>query len=160
MGREQLRAPGDGRQLDVGGAEAGLTVLLGACDRAVEEIGSTVPPVQLRALLVVDRARRLNLSGLARALGASASATSRLTDRMQAGGLLRRDRAALSRREIMLVPTETGRRLAEWVRSQRRAALTGVLTGMSPDGGAALACGLSELAARRARSGARRPDER
>jgi len=60
----------------------------------------------------------------------------------------------------MLVPTETGRRLAEWVRSQRRAALTGVLAGMSPDGGAALACGLSELAARRARSGARRPDER
>ena len=36
--------------------------------------------------------------------------------RMQAAGLLTRDRAAASRREILLVPTESGRRLADWVR--------------------------------------------
>jgi DNA-binding MarR family transcriptional regulator len=136
-------------QRDEGWAEVGLTVLLEKCDRAVEEIGSAVPPAQLRALLVVDRAGSLNLSGLARALGASASATSRLIDRMQAGGLLTRDRAALSRREIMLAPTESGRRLAEWVRRQRGAALAAVLGSMSQDGGEALAYGLSELAGSR-----------
>jgi DNA-binding MarR family transcriptional regulator len=150
MGRERL-VSADGEEADLGWAEAGLSVLLEACERAVEEIGSAVPPVQMRALLVVERARRLNLKGLSKALGASASATSRLTDRMQAAGLLRRDRAALSRREIMLAPTDAGRRLAEWVRSQRRAALSGVLAGMSQDGSAALACGLTELA-RRAKS--------
>lgn len=142
----------------MGWAEAGLAVLLEACERAVEEIGSAVPPVQMRALLVVDRARRLNLKGLSRALGASASATSRLTDRMQAAGLLRRDRAVLSRREVMLAPTDAGRRLAEWVRSQRRAALSGVLADMSQDGSAALACGLTELA-RHAKSGPARADD-
>jgi DNA-binding MarR family transcriptional regulator len=66
---------------------------------------------------------------------------------MQAKGLLTRDRAAASRREIVLLPTESGRRLAEWVRSRRRAALGEVMRTMSPDGREALARGLKELAA-------------
>jgi DNA-binding MarR family transcriptional regulator len=144
MGRDVVGGAGGG--VDVGWAEAGLTVLLEVCERAVEGLGSSVPPAQLRALLIVDRAGCLNLSGLARELGASASAASRLIDRMEAGGLLTRDRAALSRREVVLVPTESGRRLAEWVRVQRREALGGVLAGMSVAGGEALARGLSELA--------------
>ena len=131
--------------VDVGSAEAGLTVLLEACERAVEELGSSVPPAQMRALLVIGGAGGLNLSKLADALGASASAASRLCDRRQAAGLLTRDRAA-SRREILLVPTESGRRLAEWVRGRRRAALSEVLGAMSPDGREALARGLVELA--------------
>jgi DNA-binding MarR family transcriptional regulator len=64
---------------------------------------------------------------------------------MQAAGLLTRDRASASRREIVLVPTESGRRLAEWVRGRRRAALGEVLAAMSPDGREALAHGLAEL---------------
>lgn len=136
-----------GGQVDVGYAEAGLTVLLEACDKAVEDIGPVVPPAQLRALLIVGRAGSLNLNRLARALDSSASATSRLIDRMQAAGLLTRDRAAGSRREIVLLPTESGRRLAEWVRGQHRAALAQVLDSMSQDGRQALARGLEELAA-------------
>jgi DNA-binding MarR family transcriptional regulator len=135
-----------GGRLDVGSAESGLSALLEVFERAVEEIGATVPPVQLRALLIIDRAGSLNLIRLARALGASASATSRLVDRMGASGLLIRDRAAESRREIVLLPTESGQRLAEWVRQQRRAALSRVLDGMTPDGREALARGLGELA--------------
>jgi DNA-binding MarR family transcriptional regulator len=133
-------------ELDVGSAESGLSVLLEACERAVEEVGVAVPPVQLRALLVIDRAGSLNLSRLAGLLGASASAASRLCDRMQAAGLVSRDRALVSRREIVVVPTESGRRLAEWVRARRRAALGGLLAGMSADGREALARGLGELA--------------
>jgi DNA-binding MarR family transcriptional regulator len=128
-------------------AEAGLAVLLEACERAVEELGSSVPPAQLRALLVIDHAGSMNLSRLAGALGASASAASRLCDRMQAAGLLRRDRAAASRREIVLVPTESGRRLARWVAGQRRAALTEVLRSLSDDSQEALVAALGELAA-------------
>ena len=66
---------------------------------------------------------------------------------MQAAGLVTRDRSAASRREIVLVPTEAGRQLAEWVRSRRRAAIRDVLQRMSPDGREALVQGLRELAA-------------
>jgi DNA-binding MarR family transcriptional regulator len=140
------RAAADG-QLDADAAETGLSVLIEASEKAVEELGSDFPPAQIRALLTIDRAGSLNLSRLAAALGASASAASRLCDRMQAKGLLTRDRAAASRREIVLLPTESGRRLAEWVRSRRRAALGEVMRTMSPDGREALARGLKELAA-------------
>jgi DNA-binding MarR family transcriptional regulator len=142
-----MRRAAGSSQVDVGNAEAGLTVLLEACDRSLEEIGSAVPPAQLRALLIVGRAGSMNLNRLARALDSSASATSRLIDRMQAAGLLTRDRAAASRREIILLPTESGRRLTEWVRAQRRAALGHVLESMSQNGREALARGLGELAA-------------
>ena len=136
-----------GSQLDAGPAEIGLSVLLEAYERAVEELGSAIPPAQLRALLIIQRAGSLNLRRLAMALGASDSATSRLVDRMQAAGLLTRDRAAASRREIVLVPTESGRRLAEWVRAQRRAVIEQTLQAMTPDGREALLRGLEELGA-------------
>jgi DNA-binding MarR family transcriptional regulator len=139
--------PGEIFGREVNSVEGGLTVLLEACERAVEGIGSSVPSVQLRALLVIDRAGSLNLNQLARGLGASASASSRLCDRMAAGGLLTRERAAGSRREIVLVLTESGRRLANWVRGQRRAALDDLLGSMAPDGRDALVRGLRELSA-------------
>ena len=132
--------------LDVSSAETGLAVLLESCEKAVEDLGSSVPPAQLRALLIIGRTGSLNLSMLAGALGASASAASRLCDRMQAAGLLTRGRAAASRREIVLLPTETGRKLADWVRGRRRAVLGDVLQAMSPSGREALVRGLRELA--------------
>jgi DNA-binding MarR family transcriptional regulator len=135
----------EGRDVDVVGAERGLATLLEACDRALEEIGATVPPAQLRALLIIGQAGSMNLNRLAKALDSTPSATSRLTDRMQAAGLLTRDRAAASRREIVLLPTESGRRMAEWVHLQRRSALTQVLTSMTPQAREALAQGLTEL---------------
>jgi DNA-binding MarR family transcriptional regulator len=149
--RAQQEPDGAGRQregpLDGGYAEAGLAMLIEASERAVEEAGSSVPPAQIRALLVIDRAGSLNLTRLAEALGASQSAASRLCDRIEASGLLTRDRTAASRREVMLFPTESGRRLAEWVRGRRRAALGDVLEAMSTDGRDALVKGLRELAA-------------
>jgi DNA-binding MarR family transcriptional regulator len=146
MRPEIAGSPAEG-PLDVGRAETGLAMLIEASERAMEELGSDVPPAQMRALLIIDRAGSLNLSRLAEALGASASAASRLCDRIQAAGLLTRNRATSSRREIVLFPTESGRRLAEWVRGRRRAALGDVLEAMSPDGREALTQGLRELAA-------------
>src|SRR5258708_5380046 len=88
-------------------------------------------------------------TGLPRAPDSTPSATSRLADRMQVAGLLSRDRAATSRREIRLVPTEAGRRLAEWVIVQRRSALSQMLARLSPQARDALATGLTELSADR-----------
>jgi DNA-binding MarR family transcriptional regulator len=70
-----------------------------------------------------------------------------LCDRMAAAGLLTRERAAGSRREIVLVLTESGRRLAGWVRGQRQAALDDLLGAMGAEGRDALMRGLRELAA-------------
>jgi hypothetical protein len=42
--------------LDVGCAETGLALLIEASERAVEELGLSVPPAQIRALLIIDRA--------------------------------------------------------------------------------------------------------
>jgi DNA-binding MarR family transcriptional regulator len=143
MGTDTARADG---QLDLGSAETGLAVLIEACDRAVEERVSELPPAQMRALLTIEQAGSLNLSRLAEALGAQLSPASRLCDRMQAAGLLTRGRSAASRREIVLVPTEAGRQLAEWVRSRRRAAIRDVMQTMSPGGREALVQALRELA--------------
>ena len=132
-------APGDLQR-----AEAGLAVLLEAWQRAIEELGTMLPPAQVRALLAIDGADDLNVSGLARVLGASPSATSRLCDRLVAAGLLARVPAA-NRREILLRLTGSGQRLATWIRDQRRAALARVLETISPDGRADLARGLSGL---------------
>lgn len=141
----------DGSQLpgmtpaDLDRAEAGLSALLEAWQRAIEELGAMVPPAQVRALLIIGAADELNVTGLSRLLGASPSATSRLCDRLAAAGLLARVPAAASRREILLQLTESGQRLAAWIRGQRRAALLRVLEDLSPEGRSALARGLSEL---------------
>ena len=103
-----------------------------------------LPPAQVRALLAIDAADDLNVTGLARVLGTSPSATSRLCDRLEAAGLLARVPAA-SRREILLRLTGSGQRLARWIRDQQRAALARVLETISPDGRADLARGLSDL---------------
>ena len=145
--RGNVARPAAHGQFDVAPAEAGLAVLIEACERAVEERVAELPPAQMRALLTIEQAGSLNLSRLAESLGASPSAASRLCDRIQAAGLLTRVRAPASRREIVLFPTESGRRLAEWVRARRRAALGNALQAMSPDGRDALAQGLRELAA-------------
>ena len=137
----------EGAPADLQRAEAGLAVLIEAWQRATEELGAMLPPAQVRALLVIDAADDLNVTGLARALGASPSATSRLCDRLVAAGLLVRIPAA-SRREVLLGLTESGRRLAAWIRDQRRAALVRVVEAISPDGREALARGLSELLVR------------
>jgi len=126
-------------------AEAGLSVLLEAWQRAIEELGAMLPPVQVRALLIVDTRDSLNVTGLARMLGSSPSATSRLCDRLVAAGLLARVPAAASRREILLQLTDSGQRLAVWIRDERRTALARVLETISPAGRADLARGLSEL---------------
>jgi DNA-binding MarR family transcriptional regulator len=130
---------------DLDRAEAGLSALIEAWQRAIEELGAMIPPAQVRALLIIEATGDLNVTGLSRLLGTSPSATSRLCDRLVAAGLLARVPAAASRREILLQLTESGQRLAAWIREQRRAALIRVLAEISPDGRADLTHGLSEV---------------
>lgn len=133
-----------GEAVDVTALERGVLKLVDAMDTALEQLGSTVPPTQLRALLIIERAGRPSLGELAKVLGASASATSRLCDRMQAGDLIERA-AGDDRRGVTLALTASGRRLADWVAHQRREALQRLLGTMTTQGRAALEEGLAAL---------------
>jgi DNA-binding MarR family transcriptional regulator len=136
---------GDSGQ-DVAFAEAGFTRVWARWERAVEELGGTVPASQLRASLIIDDSGALPPGRLAAALGISPSGASRLGDRMAAAGLLRREPTAGTRPEITLAATAAGRRLAGWIRERRRVVLAHELGSMSADGRQALARGLGELA--------------
>jgi DNA-binding MarR family transcriptional regulator len=134
-------------EADVAVTEADLTMVWANWERAVDELSGAVPEGQARALLIVTRSGALTASRLARALGISTSSASGLCDRMEAAGLLACEPAPGSQREIMLVATEHGRRLASWIRDRRSAVLAQGLESISADGRQALARGLSELAA-------------
>ncbi|GHB61004.1 MarR family transcriptional regulator [Streptomyces cirratus] len=102
-----------------------------------------IPPSQLRALFVVEGNQGTNLRALGEALGSRPSAVSRLCDRLEAVGLLRRTASAHSAREIELHLTRAGRDTLDQIRAFRRSEVTDVLATMSPVQLAALANGLA-----------------
>jgi DNA-binding MarR family transcriptional regulator len=108
--------------------------LLGVLDGARQAQAPAVPPAQLRVLSIVARGRQTNMSRLAEALGVVPSSASRLCDRLEATGLLRRVPDPRDRREVRLLLTPAARRLLEELRDRRRAALAVVLDRMTPAG--------------------------
>jgi DNA-binding MarR family transcriptional regulator len=101
---------------------------------------------QLHVLLIVERHRDINLSGLATQLGALVSSASRLCDRLEAAGFLDRVHGT-SRRAVMLRLSPEGRALLDRLRRQRREDLARVLARMPPAARTALATGLSQFRA-------------
>jgi DNA-binding MarR family transcriptional regulator len=92
----------------------------------------TVPPTQLRVLLVVAGSDSTNMNGLAEALDVVPSSASRLCDRLEATGLLRRVVDPRDRREVRLVLTPAARNLLDDLRRRRREAVAEVLERMTP----------------------------
>jgi DNA-binding MarR family transcriptional regulator len=89
-----------------------------------------VSPTQLRVLTLLNADPASNVNGLAHALLVNASSASRLCDRLEAMGLLRRQPDPHDRREVRLRLTPAGHELlAQW-RQHRRDALLTVLTRM------------------------------
>jgi DNA-binding MarR family transcriptional regulator len=131
---------------DVAFVEAKLTRVWARWERALSELGGTVPACELRALLIIDDSGALPPGRLAAALGISPSGANRLGNHMAAAGLLKWESAPGARLGVALAVTGAGRRLAEWIRERRRAVLARELRCMSADGRQALARGLSELA--------------
>jgi DNA-binding MarR family transcriptional regulator len=89
-----------------------------------------IPPAQLRVLTVVATNRHTNMSRLAEALDVVPSSASRLCDRLEATGLLRRVPDPRDRREVRLLLTPSARRLMAELRDRRRDALGAVLERM------------------------------
>ncbi len=89
-----------------------------------------VSPTQLRVLTLLNADPAVNVNGLARALLVNPSSASRLCDRLEAMGLLRRQPDPHDRREVRLKLTPAADELLTQWRRHRRDALLTVLTRM------------------------------
>ena len=133
----------------VAAIEEAASFLAALWNRETEDLPTSA--TQLHVLLIVERHRDINLSGLASQLGALVSSASRLCDRLEAAGLLHRLHGS-SRRAVILRLSPEGRDLLDRLRRQRREDLARVLTLMPPAARAALAAGLSQFRAAAAKN--------
>ncbi|MEU6765527.1 MarR family transcriptional regulator [Streptomyces sp. NPDC046853] len=78
-----------------------------------------VPASQLRVMYLVDREDGLRMRALVELLGAAPPSASRLVDRLQALGFVRRDPCPDSGREVLLSLTAEGRRYLARIREER-----------------------------------------
>lgn len=106
--------------------------LLGVLDAARGEQTPAIPPTQLRVLTIIAANERTNMSALAEALDVVPSSASRLCDRLEATGLLRRVPDPRDRREVRLVLTTAASQVLDDLRQRRRRALAEVLERMTP----------------------------
>ncbi|HEY0716587.1 MAG TPA: MarR family transcriptional regulator [Streptosporangiaceae bacterium] len=111
-----------------------------------EKAGLPTSAAQLHVLLIIERHRDINLSGLATQLGALVSSASRLCDRLEAAGFLHRVHGT-SRRAVILRLSPEGRDLLDRLRWQRREDLARILARMPPAARTALATGLAQFRA-------------
>jgi DNA-binding MarR family transcriptional regulator len=112
--------------------ESTAEALVGVLDAARLAQVPAVPPAQLRVLTIVAGTRHTNMSRLAEALDVVPSSASRLCDRLEATGLLRRVPDPRDRREVRLLLTPSARHLLDDLRTRRRDALATVLERMTP----------------------------
>ncbi|MGW5050077.1 MarR family transcriptional regulator [Actinokineospora sp. NPDC004072] len=136
--------PGPDEVAEIEAAALALGLVL---TRANTAIYPKVPALQLRALHFAESAEPLTLTRLAALLNVLPSSASRLCDRLESAGLLRRRPGEQDRREVELLVTDEGHALLTRLRHDRRADLGRVLSNMTADGRAALLTGLREFTA-------------
>ena len=110
--------------------ESSVESLVAVLERARVAQQPAIPPAQLRVLTIVAANRHTNMSRLAEALDVVPSSASRLCDRLEATGLLRRVADPRDRGEVRLLLPPASRRLLTDLRERRQAALSEVLERM------------------------------
>ncbi|HEY2724978.1 MAG TPA: MarR family winged helix-turn-helix transcriptional regulator [Pseudonocardiaceae bacterium] len=100
--------------------------------RAAVTLPAGISPIQLRALTVLSGLGQTNLADLGAALGMSPSSTSRLCDRLVAGGLVERRTSPHTRREVAVRLSGEGTRLLAGYDGHRLAELRAVLDSFGP----------------------------
>ncbi|MBQ1026461.1 MarR family transcriptional regulator [Micromonospora sp. C95] len=112
--------------------DAAAEALVGVLDAAGQRLA--VSPTQLRVLSLLSVRPETNVNGLAELLDVVPSSASRLCDRLEAIGLVRRTVDTRDRREVRLVPTAAAEILLAEVRSRRHEAVRAVLDRMPARG--------------------------
>jgi DNA-binding MarR family transcriptional regulator len=102
--------------------EAAAESLAAVLDPARGDQALRVSPTQLRVLTWLRSHPQTNVNGLAESLGVGPSSASRLCDRLEALGLLRRVADPRDRREVQVqVTSEAGELLTQISRNRQRA---------------------------------------
>ncbi|MER5897153.1 MarR family transcriptional regulator [Streptomyces sp. NPDC001876] len=137
--RLQPQAPAD-----VPGVSHVLELLENAWEQH-RDILSTAPvsAAQIRVMYLIEREPGINLSTLRRHLAVGAPSATRLCDRLQAAGFLRRTPRPEDRRETRLELTDAGTAHLREIRRRRERALRLAMSRMTPDTRDALATGLA-----------------
>ncbi|MFE2296132.1 MarR family winged helix-turn-helix transcriptional regulator [Streptomyces sp. NPDC059452] len=132
MGVEQSGP--DHRLRDVARAVRGVIELLEVYWARAPDTSSpvTVSAPQLRVMYVLERREGINLRRLGAELEAAPSSVSRLCDRLEAIGFVRRSSSTASRREVELRLTAQGRAHLDRLRDLREERLAAVLARASP----------------------------
>ncbi|MEU6077852.1 MarR family transcriptional regulator [Micromonospora sp. NPDC047074] len=110
--------------------DAAAETLVGVLDSAVSRHRTAVSPTQLRVLSLISGRPETNVNGLAELLDVVPSSASRLCDRLEATGLLRRVSDPRDRREVRLVPTAAAEALLHDLERRRHQAVQAVLDRM------------------------------
>ncbi|MFF5055074.1 MarR family winged helix-turn-helix transcriptional regulator [Micromonospora sp. NPDC000663] len=121
-----MERPGDLAAAIAAAAETMIAVLESAAAR------HQVPPTQLRVLMLISGRSETNVNRLAELLDVGPSSASRLCDRLEATGLLRRVADPRDRREVRLVLTAAAQTLLGELAERRQRAVQVVLDRMPP----------------------------
>jgi DNA-binding MarR family transcriptional regulator len=101
--------------------------LVGVAARSLAEVEDQVTLPQFRALVVLATGDR-NLGELAEALDVHPSSATRLCTRLEAKGLISREPASRSRRELLVRLTDEGRSVVDTVTKRRRHEITRIVS--------------------------------
>ncbi|GAA2711864.1 MarR family winged helix-turn-helix transcriptional regulator [Micromonospora olivasterospora] len=112
--------------------DAAAEAFVGVLDGAGSRQRMPVSPTQLRVLSLISGRPVTNVNGLAELLDVVPSSASRLCDRLEAVGLLRRVVDPRDRREVRLVPTPAAEALLRELKARRLRAVQAVLDRMPP----------------------------
>ncbi|TDB81164.1 MULTISPECIES: MarR family winged helix-turn-helix transcriptional regulator [unclassified Micromonospora] len=110
--------------------DAAAGALIGVLESATSRHHVTVSPTQLRVLFLITERPETNVNRLAELLDVVPSSASRLCDRLEATGLLRRVADPRDRREVRLVPTAAAQTLLRELKERRHQAVQAVLDRM------------------------------
>ncbi|MEU5723414.1 MarR family transcriptional regulator [Micromonospora sp. NPDC047738] len=110
--------------------DAAAEALIGVLDSAAPRHTVSVSPTQLRVLSLIMAHPETNVNRLAELLDVVPSSASRLCDRLEAVGLLRRVADPRDRREVRLIPTAAAESLLRDLKERRHSAVQAVLDRM------------------------------
>ncbi|MFU8874203.1 MarR family transcriptional regulator [Micromonospora sp. SL4-19] len=110
--------------------DAAAEALIGVLDSATAPHTVPVSPTQLRVLSLIMSHPNTNVNRLAELLEVVPSSASRLCDRLEAVGLLRRAADPRDRREVRLIPTGAAETLLRELTERRHQAVQAVLDRM------------------------------
>lgn len=122
----------DGQSGEVAALELMARALVGITLHSLEVLGGKVSLAQFRLLLIASGLGRVPSSRIAAEAMMPASSVTRLADKLETAGLLRRGSDPRSRSIVTIEVTQAGLDLVSRVVERRHALLAAVLGGMTP----------------------------